>query len=299
MPPTPGEGRPELGAALPLTGERTVPAIPAENYWFRRHEVVYEWASSQLRALESHGEPTVLDAGCGEGYGLEIFADALRSHARKERHRSIRHEIGSIVGLELDVGAASHAHGRYGASGKVEVVQANLDAFPIAASTVDLLVSLQVIEHLWDLSGFLSECARVLRNTGIAILSTPNRITFSPGLERNQRPTNPFHVEEFDAAQLIDLVQRANLAQVHCYGVHHGPRITRWEDRHGSIVDTQVLAATNPSAVDSTTAEALSAFVESVTASDFSISATDLDRAQDLIVVSGPLDLEAAGGIPW
>ena len=29
-------------ATLPLTGERTVPGIPEENYWFRRHEVVYE-----------------------------------------------------------------------------------------------------------------------------------------------------------------------------------------------------------------------------------------------------------------
>ncbi|MDN5919921.1 MAG: SAM-dependent methyltransferase, partial [Pseudonocardia sp.] len=24
---------------LPLTGERTVPGIAEENYWFRRHEV--------------------------------------------------------------------------------------------------------------------------------------------------------------------------------------------------------------------------------------------------------------------
>ena len=31
----------DTGATLPLTGERTVPGIPEENYWFRRHEVVY------------------------------------------------------------------------------------------------------------------------------------------------------------------------------------------------------------------------------------------------------------------
>ena len=33
-------GAPEVG--LPLTGERTVPGLAEENYWFRRHEVVYE-----------------------------------------------------------------------------------------------------------------------------------------------------------------------------------------------------------------------------------------------------------------
>src|SRR5258705_7979373 len=29
------------GSDLPLTGERTVPGLAEENYWFRRHEVVY------------------------------------------------------------------------------------------------------------------------------------------------------------------------------------------------------------------------------------------------------------------
>ena len=28
---------------LELTGERTLPDVPEENYWFRRHLVVYEW----------------------------------------------------------------------------------------------------------------------------------------------------------------------------------------------------------------------------------------------------------------
>ena len=27
--------------SLALTGERTVPGVAEENYWFRRHEVVY------------------------------------------------------------------------------------------------------------------------------------------------------------------------------------------------------------------------------------------------------------------
>ena len=28
---------------LQLTGERTLPDVPEENYWFRRHLVVYRW----------------------------------------------------------------------------------------------------------------------------------------------------------------------------------------------------------------------------------------------------------------
>ena len=46
---------------LQLTGERTVPGIPAENYWFRRHEAAYEF----LAPLTAGS--AVLEVGCGEG----------------------------------------------------------------------------------------------------------------------------------------------------------------------------------------------------------------------------------------
>ena len=32
---------------LSLTGERTLPDVPEENYWFRRHLVVYEWIAAR------------------------------------------------------------------------------------------------------------------------------------------------------------------------------------------------------------------------------------------------------------
>ena len=34
---------------LSLTGERTLPDVPAENYWFRRHQAVYEWIGRRVR----------------------------------------------------------------------------------------------------------------------------------------------------------------------------------------------------------------------------------------------------------
>ena len=48
---------------LPLTGERTVPGIAEENYWFRRHEAAY------LHLIGHCADAVVLEAGCGEGYG--------------------------------------------------------------------------------------------------------------------------------------------------------------------------------------------------------------------------------------
>ena len=55
-------------AALPLTGERTIPGLDVENYWFRRHEVVYQRLAQRCAGRE------VLEAGCGEGYGADLIA---------------------------------------------------------------------------------------------------------------------------------------------------------------------------------------------------------------------------------
>ena len=54
----------------PLTGERTLPDVPEENYWFRRHLVVYEWIAERGAGLD------VVDMACGEGYGSRCWRGA-------------------------------------------------------------------------------------------------------------------------------------------------------------------------------------------------------------------------------
>ena len=58
---------------LPLTGERTVPGLAVENYWFRRHEVAY------LHCVDVCAGRDVLEAGCGEGYGADLIAATART----------------------------------------------------------------------------------------------------------------------------------------------------------------------------------------------------------------------------
>ena len=53
---------------LELTGERTLPDVPAENYWYRRHLVVYEWIAARTAGMR------VIDMACGEGYGAALLA---------------------------------------------------------------------------------------------------------------------------------------------------------------------------------------------------------------------------------
>lgn len=73
----------------------------------------------------------------------------------------------------------------------------------MAGSSLDVVLNLQVIEHLWDQAGYLAESARVPRPGGLLMVSTPNRLTFSPGRDT---PLNPFHTRELTAGEPIGLL---------------------------------------------------------------------------------------------
>jgi SAM-dependent methyltransferase len=241
--------------SLPLTGERTVPGVPEENYWFRRHEVVYGAVRQRCAGA------VVLEAGCGEGYGADLLAEVA----------------GAVLALDRDRDAAAHAARRYP---RVGVGRADLVALPVRDAACDAVVSLQVIEHLWEQERFLRECFRTLRPGGALVVSTPNRITFSPG---RASPLNPFHTRELSGAELAGLVRGAGFADVEVLGLHHGPRLREVDARHGgSVVDAQVAVAVAGTALPA----ALLADVTAVTAADFELRADDVDRSLDLVAVA-------------
>ena len=222
-------------AALPITGERTVPGVWHENYWFRRHEAVYVAAAIEL------GDAVVLEAGCGEGYGAQLLAKKARR----------------VVAMDYDEYAIAHVGRAYPA---LIVVRGNLVALPYADDTYDVVVSLQTVEHLWDQDEFVAECRRVLRPGGQLILSTPNRLTFPPG--------NWYHTRELTTAELTDLVaDHLRVEQV--AGLWHGPRLTAWESEHGSCVTAQLAGPPE------TWPPGLTALVRSTTYADFTIRPAD------------------------
>src|SRR3712207_8316788 len=85
------QNQPEGVPPLELTGERTLPDVPEENYWYQRHLVVYQWIRDQVRGLK------VIDMASGEGYGANVLAEAARE----------------VVGVEANPDAFFHAVARY------------------------------------------------------------------------------------------------------------------------------------------------------------------------------------------
>lgn len=243
-------------APLPLTGERTVPGLDVENYWYRRHEAVY------LALAPGCADAVVLDAGVGEGYGAAVLGTTARR----------------VLALELDPAVAAHVAARYP---QVATVRADLQTFPVADRSVDAVVTLQVIEHLWDQPGFLAECARVLRPGGHLHCATPNRLTFSPGAGPHDRPLNPFHTRELTGAELAGLVTDAGLHVESVRGLHHGPALQRIDARHGgSVIDAQIALALSGAPWP----DELAADVRAVAADDFVLHADDVDASLDVLV---------------
>lgn len=243
------------GDPLPLTGERTVPGIAEENYWFRRHEVVYRHIAPRCAGR------TVLEAGPGEGYGADLIAESARL----------------VVGVDYDVSAADHIAVRYPA---VDITRGNLVDLPVADGAIDVVVTLQVIEHLWDQDRFVRECRRVLAPGGVLIMSTPNRITFSPGRDT---PLNPFHTRELDPGELTDLIVAGGFEVEQLTGVHHGPTLLELDRRHGgSFVDAQIDRAL----AGEPWPDELARDVAGIGTEDFHLTDDHLDASLDLLIVA-------------
>src|SRR6476661_6689386 len=103
---------PTSPAQLTITGERTVPGIASENYWFRRHEAGYAavpgWVPSSPGVL--------LDAGCGEGYAAGLLRRAWTD---------VR-----VVGVDYDAATTVHAARTHGGE-RAAYVRGALTALPL------------------------------------------------------------------------------------------------------------------------------------------------------------------------
>jgi SAM-dependent methyltransferase len=251
----------EPSADLPLTGERTVPGLAEENYWFRRHEVVYQRLAQRCAGRD------VLEAGCGEGYGADLLADVATR----------------VIGLDYDEQTVAHVRARYP---RIDMRHGNLAELPLPAGEVDVVVNFQVIEHLWDQAQFVTECHRVLRPGGVLLMSTPNRITFSPGRDT---PLNPFHTRELNAAELTELLVDAGFTVEAMLGVFHGPRLVELDEKHGgSIIDAQIARAV----ADAAWPADLLADVAGLSTGDFELVETEgtesrnIDESLDLVAIA-------------
>jgi len=234
---------------LALTGERTLPDVPEENYWYRRHLAVYEWIAERCRGLE------VVDLACGEGYGSAVLA---RRAAR-------------VTGVDANPDAHEHARLRYSAPG-VRFVRDLIDSY---SERCDAVVLLQTIEHVEDAASVLAHMKGMLRPGGTAYVSTPNVLTLAP--EGAERSGNPWHVHEYRPREYRALCE-SRFDHVELLGLYHARKLRvhelalrcGWDALHARLGITRPF---------------YERFTPAIAASDFALRPGPLDRALDFLAV--------------
>ncbi|MBJ7458358.1 MAG: class I SAM-dependent methyltransferase [Thermoleophilaceae bacterium] len=202
------QNQPDGVPPLELTGERTLPDLPEENYWYRRHLVVYDWIARRV------GGKSVVDMACGEGYGTAVLA------------QSATH----VTGVDANPEAFEHAQARYG-SDRIEIVRDLIETYR-PAEKVDTVSFLQTIEHVQDPAAVLRHFASLLTPGGKVYVSTPNLLTLAP--EGAEKSGNPWHVKEYKPGEFRELCQEV-FTDVTIYGVFHARKLRVHEllIRHG------------------------------------------------------------------
>jgi SAM-dependent methyltransferase len=241
--------QPEGVPPLELTGERTLPDVPEENYWYRRHLAVYEWIAEQVAGK------SVADLACGEGYGSDVLA----------------RRAAEVVGIDANPEAHDHARLRY--------VRPNLrferDLVENVSGPLDAIVFLQTIEHIEDVPRLLGA---ITDAAPLAFISTPNRLTLAP--EGAEKSDNPWHIREYTIGEYRSLLEPA-FSEVEILGLFHAGKLAiheraiklGWDHVH------RALRLTKPF---------YDRFTPAIAASDFALRSGDdaeLERALDFVAV--------------
>jgi SAM-dependent methyltransferase len=173
-------------APLPFTGERVVPHARTDTLQaglLAIHQAIYRVIGARC------ADKRVLDLGCGSGHGLATLA---------------RYRPAELWGTDVAPDAVAFA-ARYYPPAHEHLAVCDARRLALASATFDVVSSVEVIEHVPDAEVFLAEISRVLRADGVCFLSTPNRLTHSPG---SRQPRNPFHVTEYTHEELDALLRR-------------------------------------------------------------------------------------------
>ena len=112
------------------------------------------------------------------------------------------------------------------AKGKASASPGDALAFPFAWASFDMIVALEVIEHLKDARQAVEKVRRLLKQDGVFIASTPNRDVYSEG---HKEPWNPYHIQEFSLPEFKALLS-SSFPYVHIYGQSHAVGSLIWDD---------------------------------------------------------------------
>lgn len=223
---------------------------------------------------------SVLDIGCGTGYGAAMLAEfGLR-----------------VTAIDYSTHAIGLAARTYRDRTNLAFVRMDAQMLSFPPHSFDVVCCSQLIEHLEDQLQFLKSIRSLLQPKGVALIVTPNRHTSL---------YNPFHVRELDQIEFRQLCE-AVFSQFELKGIAGSPRALRaleerrkWPQRILAL-DVLKLRDRLPRRFTlwayGAAARALyrrqqtrgAEVEEQVTEEDYSLTTQDLDGCLDLFAICHP-----------
>lgn len=159
---------------------------------------------------------TALDYGCGEGRYIELLTEFFPTT--------------SIYGSDISDTALQIAQAKYSSAKYLTMSDESVN---FADSSFDLIISIEVLEHVRDVEKSIKEISRLLKPQGMVILSTPcankysfewwqNRLTggLQPSFDGYGRfsTDEPAHLRRLNDAHLKSLCSQAG---IDIYKIYH------------------------------------------------------------------------------
>jgi len=138
---------------------------------------------------------TVLDIASGEGYGTDLLASASAK----------------VYGVDIDNDAVIEASQKYKKQ-NIQFLHGSVTSIPLERECIDVIISFETIEHLYEHEEMMSEFKRVLKKDGILIISTPAKEFYNKD--------NKFHLKELTSQEFYNLLNNF-FCQVYLYHQKH------------------------------------------------------------------------------
>lgn len=159
---------------LAFTGERYIP----EYFSNSDDEIVKEHEDRYSSISKLVTDKVVLDAACGSGYG----SFEISKYAK------------NVIGIDISSDSIEYAKNNYLAR-NLSFNVSSVTEMPFSNNEFDVVVSFETIEHISEDQQilFLKQIKRVLKEDGILIISTPDKLNYSDKMNY----INEFHIKEF------------------------------------------------------------------------------------------------------
>ena len=203
--------RNKMPGGIPVGTEQVLPGQVVDLRSIQIILARYDFAAEYIK------EKVVLDVACGAGYGSRFLLD-----------RGAKKVVGGD-NLAEALAAAQKFYGRKG----VQFFMVNATRLPFADNSFDVVVSMETIEHLELQEDFLAECRRVLKEGGVFICSTPNRMMSID----EARKHNCYHVHELTADEFRELTARY-FNDIKLYGMDY------WREEKNTLLTMKTKIAT-------------------------------------------------------